>query len=122
MTSVQARLTQCYYLLTQSRVNHCWRTFGTASQLALATGLNRSSRSGISGAEHECRRRTFWCAYTLDVHLSVVLGRPQLFHDDDIDIELPTDVEDENIGEGEDRQTVASTGLSTMLAPLAHIK
>lgn len=76
----------------------------------------------MSDVEAECRRRTFWCAYTLDVHLSVVLGRPQLFHDDDIDIELPTDIEDESIGEAQTSNAVASTGLSTMLAPLAHIK
>jgi hypothetical protein len=122
LASVQARLTQCYYLLTQSRVNHCWRTFGTVSQLSLAIGLNRSNRSAASSIELECRRRTFWCAYTLDVHLSVVLGRPQLFHDEDIDAELPTDIEDHRLVESQHATSGASAGLSTMLAPLAHIK
>jgi hypothetical protein len=122
LASVQARLTQCYYLLTQSRVNHCWRTFGTVSQLSLATGLNRSTRSAASSIELECRRRTFWCAYTLDVHLSVVLGRPQLFHDEDIDAELPTDIEDDRLIESQHATSGVSSGLSTMLAPLAHIK
>lgn len=122
LASVQARLTQCYYLLTQSRVNHCWRTFGTVSQLCLATGLNRSTRSAARSIEVECRCRTFWCAYTLDVHLSVVLGRPQLFHDEDIDAELPTDIEDDRLVDSQHATSGTSTGLSTMLAPLAHIK
>jgi hypothetical protein len=122
LASVQARLTQCYYLLTQSRVNHCWRTFGTVSQLSLANGLNRITRSAASSVELECRRRTFWCAYTLDMHLSVVLGRPQLFHDDDIDAELPTNVEDDRLIESQYTTPVAPIGFSTMLAPLAHIR
>ena len=108
--------------MTQSRVNHCWRTFGTVSQLSLATGLNRKTRSSTISVELECRRRTFWCAYTLDVHLSVVLGRPQLFHDEDIDVELPTDIEDDKLIETQHAASGTSTGLSTMLAPLAHMK
>lgn len=122
LASVQARLTQCYFLLTQSRVNHCWRTFGTVSQLALAVGLNRSPRTGMSNIEAECRRRTFWCAYTLDVHLSVVLGRPQLFHEEDIDAEYPADIEDERLVEAPSAAVQTPTGFSTMLAPLAHIR
>lgn len=70
----------------------------------------------------ECRRRTFWCAYTLDVHLSVVLGRPQLFHDDDIDTEYPADVEDERLVEAQSATSSTPFGFSTMLAPLAHIR
>lgn len=126
LTSVQARLTQCYYLLTQSHINRCWRAFGTVSHLALATGLNRKRRasghSGLSNLEAESRRRTFWCAYALDVHLSVVLGRPQLFHDDDIDIELPACIDDQHLSENASGLVPASTGLSLMLGPIAHIK
>lgn len=76
----------------------------------------------MSNVEIECRRRTFWCAYTLDVHLSVVLGRPQLFHDDDIDTEYPADVEDERLGESRSATSSTPFGFSTMLAPLAHIR
>jgi len=76
----------------------------------------------MSNIEIECRRRTFWCAYTLDVHLSVVLGRPQLFHDDDIDTEYPADVEDERLGESQFSTSSNPFGFSTMLAPLAHIR
>ena len=33
----------------------------------------------------ECQKRAFWSAYTLDKYLSNALGRPQMFHDEDID-------------------------------------
>lgn len=112
------------YLLTQSQINRCWRAFGTVSHLALATGLNRRRRnhSGMRNAESESRRRTFWCAYTLDVHLSVVLGRPQLFHDEDIDIEIPACVDDEDLSENKVASAISSNGPSIMHAPIAHIK
>ncbi|RDW89807.1 fungal specific transcription factor domain-containing protein [Aspergillus mulundensis] len=142
LSSVQARLTQCYYLLSQSRINHCWSLFGTVSHLALAIGLNRNRKpdpatctsSGSSGGmgmgviETECRRRTFWCAYTLDTYLSAALGRPRSFHDEDIDAEFPACVEDHQLSQAlghfqsNPRASSGNPTLSTMLAPLAHTK
>ncbi|KAJ4258278.1 hypothetical protein NW762_008427 [Fusarium torreyae] len=126
LTSVQARLLQCYYLGTRSRVNHCWSQFGIVTNLALAIGLNRNKRPGvISGLNHievESRRRTFWCAYTLDAYLSVSLGRPRNFHDDDIDTELPACVDDSDITKDHINLTGSNKGYSVMLAPLGHMK
>ena len=87
LTSVQARLCQCLYLLCQSRINHCWSLFGTTTHLAYAIGIHRKRRvEGVSDLiEFECRKRVFWCAYSLDNYLSAALGRPRTFHDDDID-------------------------------------
>ena len=96
--------------------------FGIVSQLALAVGLNRSTRAGLSDIEVECRRRTCWCAYTLDAHLSIVLGRSQLFHDEDVDTEHPADEEDERLGDSQSAASSTPSGFSTMLAPLAHIR
>ncbi|KJR82997.1 transcriptional activator protein acu-15 [Sporothrix schenckii 1099-18] len=105
LASVQARLCQCFYLLSQSRINQCWSLFGTTAHLALAIGLNRNRRAdpagGLSQIDVECRRRTFWCAYSLDNYLSAALGRPRTFHDEDIDQELPSIAEDRDILHGE---------------------
>ncbi|KAF2650438.1 transcriptional regulatory protein GAL4 [Lophiostoma macrostomum CBS 122681] len=126
LASVQARLLQCFYLLTQSRINHCWSLFGTVSRLGLAIGLNRSKRpdrtNGLGYVEAECRRRTFWCSYTLDAYLSSALGRSPSFHDEDIDTELPACIDDSQLTA--DRMDVSSLdgGQSVMLAPLAHFK
>lgn len=127
LTSVQARLLQCIYLLTQSRINHCWNLFGTVSRLALGIGLNRKDRrpdppGGLGKVEVECRRRSFWCAYTLDTFLSAALGRPRSFHDDDIDAALPAMVEDHELMIDNFTTPTMLKSQSVMLAPLAHIK
>ena len=87
LTSIQARLAQCFYLLSESRINHCWSLFGTTARLALAIGLNRRRRVEVfpDYVEEESRKRVFWCAYSLDNYLSAALGRPRIFHDEDID-------------------------------------
>ncbi|KAK1997572.1 hypothetical protein LX36DRAFT_635949 [Colletotrichum falcatum] len=126
LTSVQARLCQCFWLLSQSRINHCWSLFGTAGHLALAIGLNRNRHAVPAGGhsdyvELECRRRTFWCAYSLDNYLSAALGRPRTFHDDDIDQELPSCSEDADI-HADHVTPRTGRGQSLMLAPVAHVK
>ncbi|EDU44575.1 fungal specific transcription factor domain containing protein [Pyrenophora tritici-repentis] len=125
LASVQARLLQCFYLLTQSRINHCWSLFGTLSHLVLAIGLNRSRRcdpsNNIDYVELECRRRLFWCAYSLDKYLAAALGRPRTFKDEDIDQELPTVVNDSDLLPNYIKPTAPNCH-SVMTAPVEHIK
>ncbi|KAJ5085767.1 hypothetical protein N7532_010538 [Penicillium argentinense] len=123
LTSIQARLAQCFYLLSESRMNHCWSLFGTTARLAQAIGINRRRRRELitDHVEEECRKRTFWCAYSLDNYLSAALGRPRIFHDEDIDQELPNCANDSQIL----RHTILpaqSSRQSLMLAPIYHAK
>ncbi|KAM5376388.1 hypothetical protein ACJZ2D_005442 [Fusarium nematophilum] len=125
LASVQSRLCQCLWLLSQSRINHCWSLFGTVARLALALGLhrNRHARSdSMTQVEIECRRRTFWSAYSLDNYLSTALGRPRNFHDKDIDQELPSCVDDEDIHSAGRSILPANRGLSVMSGPVAYAK
>lgn len=127
LASVQARLCQCFYLLSLSRINHCWTLFGTTAHLALAIGLNRNRRadpaSGFNQVELECRRRVFWCAYSLDNYLSAALGRPRTFHDADIDADLPSCTDDSDLHRPPSSiQGPPRRGQSIMLAPVAHVK
>ncbi|KAL4991463.1 hypothetical protein BDW68DRAFT_198706 [Aspergillus falconensis] len=123
LASVQARLAQCFYLLGQSRINHCWSLFGTTARLAIAIGLQRGRRRDTKDnfIEHECCKRVFWCMYSLDNYLSAALGRPRIFHDDEIDQKLPAIANDSQITPS----GVAPTSLnaqSIMLAPVYHAK
>ncbi|EJT75096.1 hypothetical protein GGTG_08934 [Gaeumannomyces tritici R3-111a-1] len=116
LESAQARLLQVLYLLQTSRVNQAWYLLGTVSQIVSALGLHRkpSRRAAAPPRDYirqQCGRRTVWVLYTIDVHLSVVLGRPRYLHDDDIDREYPDSIADEEMtpeatvaamGEGED--------------------
>ncbi|RAH44563.1 fungal specific transcription factor domain-containing protein [Aspergillus brunneoviolaceus CBS 621.78] len=126
LASVQARLYQCFWLLARSRVNHCWSLFGTTARLALALGLHRKriinppADSPASRITLDCRRRTFWTAYCLDIHLCLTLGRPRIFHDEDIDQELPAD--HSLVDEPVDLQFTVPTGYSVMIAPVLYYR
>ena len=89
LSSIQARVMQCFYLISRSRLNQCWSIFGTVSNLIYALGIHRKPKSERAASKDliitECSKRTFWGAYTLDKYLSLALGRPQSFRDDDID-------------------------------------
>ncbi|RAQ66266.1 C6 transcription factor [Aspergillus flavus] len=106
LESAQARLIQVLYLLQTSRVNRAWYVFGNVYQIVSSLGLHRRrSRkqnipsNGLSNyIKAQCAKRVFWVTYTIDKYLSVVMGRPQLLHDDDIDQDFPDSVNDEDIG------------------------
>jgi len=97
LPALQARLLQCFYLLSRSRIHQCWSIFGSIINLIFATGLHRKNgtpgNGGVQAEDmilHECQKRVFWVAYVLDRYLSTVLGRPLLIQDEDIDQVRPS--------------------------------
>ncbi len=97
--SAQARLAMCLYLLHTSRPNQAWYVFGVTVQLIRALGMHRArpSTSELDAITAECRKRTFWAAFSLDTYLSCILGRPALIHVDDVDQQFPAVVDDDEI-------------------------
>ncbi|KAJ6044434.1 uncharacterized protein N7446_002629 [Penicillium canescens] len=69
----------------------------------------------------ETGKRVFWCAYSLDIYLSAALGRPKIFHDEDIDQDLPACASDLQITTSAILPAF-SPGQSVMLAPVFHAK
>lgn len=102
--SVQARFMTVLYLLSSGRANKAWFTHGTMVQLMMALGLHR--RRAIANDKladrisTECQKRVFWSAYTVDKYLSLILGRPRLLLDEDIDQDFPAKVNDEDLTAG----------------------
>lgn len=101
LASVQARFLSVLYLLSSSRAHKAWFTFGTTVQLMMVLGFH-SKRSRIGSVEDdlirkECQRRVLWCSYTLDKYLSIILGRPRLWQDEDLDEQLPTRINDQDL-------------------------
>lgn len=126
LETIQARLVQCLYLLSSSRANECWYLFGTALQVVTALGLHRKcavklSKNGCSYFELELRKRIFWSVYTLDKYLSIMFGRPRLLHDEDIDQELPDEMNDEDLLEEDPSRRTGSTD-SMMIASVLHYR
>ncbi|KAJ6008336.1 hypothetical protein N7540_012312 [Penicillium herquei] len=126
LETIQVRLIQCLYLLSSSRANECWYSFGTALQVVTALGLHRKwpakrSKKGCSYLELELRKRIFWSVYTLDKYLSIMFGRPRLLHDEDIDQELPDEMNDEDLLEEDPTRRTGSTD-SMMIASVLHYR
>ncbi|KAH6866754.1 fungal-specific transcription factor domain-containing protein [Alternaria rosae] len=120
LESAQCRLIQVLYLLMSCRFNQAWYTFGHALQIISALGLHRrddrkrqpnSTKRDYIG--EQCRKRTFWVAYTLDKYLGVIFGRPRHYHDEDIDQDFPDAVNDEDM---------TSTGPNTTNTDDCHIE
>ncbi len=73
-----------------------------AMKLAQRMGLHRQCQDpNISSAEIEERRRVFWIAYSLDKDLSLRMGQPSAQDDDDMDVELPSEIDSSLIYPGE---------------------
>ena len=99
LESVQARFAASLYLLHSGRPNEAWYNLGTTVQLALALGLHRA-RSGLPShglVMQECRKRTFWAVATLDAYMSVMLGRPALINDGDVNQSFPRSLDDHEL-------------------------
>lgn len=98
LTSVQARIGMCLNLLSTYRLTECRYCFSFAVTVATALGIHRrQSSTKVNPLEAECRKRTFWSLYVLDGYLSVMLGRPRLLRDDDIDQLYPQNIDDHDL-------------------------
>ncbi|KIX95559.1 uncharacterized protein Z520_08679 [Fonsecaea multimorphosa CBS 102226] len=99
VASVQARLAMCLYLLSTFRINECRFCFSLACTLLTSIGLHRkiSSAHKLDLVTLELRKRTFWGAYVLDDYLSVMLGRPRMLRDEDIDQPYPRNIDDQDL-------------------------
>ena len=100
LESVQARILTSLYLLNTSRLHQAWYSFGTATQLIVALGIHRSGE--IRSAQPdlvvaECRKRSFWTAYTLDTYFSVMLGRPPYIQEAFADQDYPQLLNDKDL-------------------------
>jgi hypothetical protein len=128
LESVQARFAAVQYLLSSSRPNKALFTCCTMVQLMQMVGIHRkqSERAGNPGSDSipvEIHRRLFWCAFTLDKYLSIVMGRMPLLTVDYTNQTLPMIIDDEDLKSAGVRQQKASHGRDCVLhATISHIE
>jgi len=121
---IQPAHVQCFtllssYLCSVNCLPQAWILIGQAVRTAQDLGLHvralqhrlcflcfaqpipqRSpKRLAITPIEKETRRKTWWGVYTLDRMLALALGRPLGVNDNDCDVELPVDVDDQDLTE-----------------------
>ncbi|KUJ21154.1 uncharacterized protein LY89DRAFT_665606 [Mollisia scopiformis] len=97
ITSLQAILFMILFLQSSANLSTCYSYIGVALRSALRQGLHRSLLKNFNPVELETRRRVFWVIRKMDTYVSVLLGFPQMLSNDDIDQELPLEVDDEYI-------------------------
>jgi hypothetical protein len=64
---------------------------------SLQMGLHRSQPAEMDSVERETRKRLFWTIRTLETYIIAILGLPRTISDDDIDQEMPLEIDDEYI-------------------------
>ncbi|KAF2197368.1 hypothetical protein GQ43DRAFT_209497 [Delitschia confertaspora ATCC 74209] len=101
LTSLQAILYMIQFLQSSAKLSTCYAYIGVAQRSALRMGLHRSFSMNFNPIEAETRKRVFWVIRRMDIYVGAMLGLPHFLSDEDIDQELPTEVDDEYITETE---------------------
>ncbi|KAL2831518.1 hypothetical protein BDW59DRAFT_182171 [Aspergillus cavernicola] len=78
------------YCLQKSKPSAAWNFINSASLMIQALGLQHNVPVGIEGPEEKAQRRDlFWIIYMTEKMLSLRLGRPSTFRDQDITLTRP---------------------------------
>lgn len=101
--SLQALIYLIFFLQSSAKLSTCYAYVGVALRSALRMGLHRSFDNNFTPIQAETRKRTFWVIRKMDIYVGAMLGLPETLSDDDIDQDLPTEIEDEYITETEIR-------------------
>lgn len=100
VTHVQCTVLMSCFLCSINCLPQAWILVGQALRTAQDLGLHRTPRRHpISPAEKETLTKIWWGVYTLDRMLALALGRPLGINDADCDVELPVDVDDDQLPE-----------------------
>ncbi|KAF7937601.1 uncharacterized protein EAE98_001915 [Botrytis deweyae] len=97
MTSLQTIIFMIQFLQATSNLSICYSYIGLALRSALRIGLHRSLSGNFNPIERETRKRVFWIIRKLDTYVSAILGFPIMLSSDDIDQDMPLEVDDEYI-------------------------
>ena len=121
LTSLQTLVFLIMYLQCSAKLPTCYTYLGIAIKGAVRMGLHRHTSPTSCLIEREVRRRIFWVLRKMDIHVSAMLGLPGSIADDDIDQELPLDIDDKTI-----HKTCIplepSQLFTDMTATLAHVR
>lgn len=98
LTTIQCHvLAQLYYLL-KADYPHLSRHRAISVAMCHQLGLHQGHKyNGLPVLESETRKKVFWSQYVLDKFASAAAGLPMLLRDDDITVDYPADIDDENI-------------------------
>ena len=85
------------FLQSSARLSTCYAYLGIALRASIRLGLHRSVSNAFNPVEAELRKRIFWIIRKLDIYVGALLGLPQMLSENDIDQDMPMEVDDEYI-------------------------
>ncbi|PUU80439.1 fungal-specific transcription factor domain-domain-containing protein, partial [Tuber borchii] len=96
--SIQCVIMMVLFLQSSARMSTCYSYLGIALSASVRMGLHRSlPEARFDPIERETRKRIFWTVRKMDTYVGALLGLPKGIADEDIDQEMPAEVDDEFI-------------------------
>ncbi|KAH9227624.1 hypothetical protein K456DRAFT_1742092 [Colletotrichum gloeosporioides 23] len=125
LESIQAILSCAVYSIRSPVGVSLWKVSGMAIRHCIELGYHRSAEKyhkNTDALTKEMSKRCFWVAYDIDRVVAFTLGRPVGIPDDSIDVELPLDMDDENITSGGLMANLRTnpTGPPTLMTGFVH--
>jgi proline utilization trans-activator len=104
------------YFQNLNRKDAAFLYIGLAMRMAISLGLHQEvADPTMSTTEREQRRRAWWSVYSMDRIISVKSGNPISIHDEDIDVALPSPIDDFDVNPSPPRVLAHYTQLSRIL-------
>lgn len=100
LLSIQAVMFMILFLQGTAKLATCYSYIGVALRSCCRLGMHRRLTGNFHGIEQEERKRLFWLVRKMDIYVGAMIGLPQMLSNDDIDQDLPAEVNDEEITEG----------------------
>ncbi|KAH6666417.1 fungal-specific transcription factor domain-containing protein, partial [Halenospora varia] len=119
--SLQAVLFLIIFLQSSAKMATCHSYISAAMASSLQMGLHRCETETFDPIERETRKRIFWTIRTMETYVIAILGLPRTVSDDDIDQEMPLEIDDQYITK-EGVLSMPDGQISTMASLNAHTK
>jgi len=120
LVSLQTTICMIIFLQCTARISTCYSYIGTAVTAAVKLGLHRKTRNGTNPVEQETRKRVFWILQKMDIYIGQILGLPTLLSSEDVDQDLPLEVDDEYITSQGIYHPLGNSKFSIQAAANAH--
>ena len=119
--SLQAILFMIIFLQSSAKMSTCHSYVSAAMAASLQMGLHRRGPETFDPIEREIRKRIFWTVRTMEIYVIAILGLPRTVSDDDIDQEMPLEIDDQYITK-EGVLSMPDGQISTIASFNAHSK
>lgn len=97
LPTLQAVVFMILFLQSTAKLATCYSHIGIALRACCRLGLHRNIKNDFNPVEQEERKRIFWLIRKMDAYVGALLGLPQMLSAEDVDQQLPLEVDDEFI-------------------------